>query len=80
MIKPNRHDRGWPKMALLTYTVEMGQSWRFCIEPMGRRDAVWERSGYVELIIWKRFGASNDEGHSHRLTRDKGLTKNCVTP
>jgi hypothetical protein len=54
MIKPNRHDRGWPKVALITYIYETEASWRFCIEPMGWRDAVWERSGYVELIQWKR--------------------------
>ena len=52
-IAPNRHNRGWPKVALLTYITETDQSWRFCIEPMGHRDAIWERSGYVELIQWK---------------------------
>jgi hypothetical protein len=30
------------------------QSWRFCIEPMGYRDVIWERSGYVELIQFKK--------------------------
>jgi len=49
----NRHDRGWPKVSLLTYIVVTDQSWRYCIEPMGYRDAIWERSGYVELIKFK---------------------------
>jgi hypothetical protein len=55
MLLPNRHERGWPRAALISYIVETDQSWRFCIEPMGQRDAVWERSGYVELIQWKRI-------------------------
>jgi hypothetical protein len=54
MIAPNRHNRGWPRVEVKTFTVEMGQSWRFCIEPMGYRDTIWERSGYVELIVWKK--------------------------
>lgn len=58
-LTPNRHNRGWPRVAILTYIVEMEQSWRFCIDPMGWRDAVWERSGYVELIQWKRLKELN---------------------
>jgi hypothetical protein len=52
-LAPNRHDRGWPRVEVITFVVETDQSWRFCIEPMGYRDTVWERSGYVELIVWK---------------------------
>ena len=52
-LTTNRHDRGWPKVSLLTYIVVTDQSWRYCIEPMGYRDAIWERSGYVELIKFK---------------------------
>ena len=51
-LAPNRHNKGWPRFQLLTYVTETEQSWRYCIEPMGYRDAVWERSGYVELIVW----------------------------
>jgi hypothetical protein len=51
----NRHDKGWPKVSLLTYIVVTDQSWRYCIEPVGYRDTVWERSGYVELIRWRRL-------------------------
>jgi hypothetical protein len=53
-LTPDRHDRGWLKVALLTSIVITDQSWRFCIEPTGYRDAVWERSGYVEIIRWRR--------------------------
>jgi hypothetical protein len=49
----NRHDKGWPKVQLLTWVTVTDQTWRYCIEPMGYRDTIWERSGYVELI---RFG------------------------
>jgi hypothetical protein len=55
MLEPNRHDRGWPRFQLLTYVTVTEQSWRYCIEPMGRRDTVWERSGYVELIRFERI-------------------------
>jgi hypothetical protein len=54
-LAPNRHHRGWPQIELLTFIVETDQSWRFCIEPMGYRDAIWERGGYLELIQWKRI-------------------------
>jgi hypothetical protein len=56
-LKPNRHDRGWSKFQLLTYVTVTEQSWRYCIEPMGQRDTVWERSGYVELIRFERLTA-----------------------
>jgi hypothetical protein len=55
LLAPNRHERGWPRVELQLFIVETDQSWRFCIEPMGYRDAVWERSGYVEIIQWKRL-------------------------
>ena len=58
-LTPRRHERGWRKIELQLSIVEMGQSWRFCIEPMGYRDAVWERSGYVELIIWRRLSPTS---------------------
>ena len=51
-LAPNRHARGWPKVALLTWIELTDQTWRYCIEPMGRRDDVWVRRGYVELIQW----------------------------
>jgi hypothetical protein len=56
-LPANRHDRGWPKVQLLTYVTETDQSWRFCIEPMGYRDTIWERSGYVELVVFRRLEA-----------------------
>jgi hypothetical protein len=52
MLETNRHDRGWPRFQLLTWVTVSDQTWRYCIEPMGYRDTVWERSGYVELIRW----------------------------
>lgn len=51
-LRVNRHNKGWPRVQLLTYVVVTDQSWRYCIEPMGRRDTIWERSGYVEVIVW----------------------------
>jgi hypothetical protein len=53
-LQSNRHDRGWPRVSILSYIAITDQSWRYCIEPMGYRDNVWERSGYVELIVWLR--------------------------
>jgi hypothetical protein len=61
MIKNGRHDRGWPKVEVITFIVETDASWRFCIEPMGHRDAIWERSGYVEIIQWKPRRTENKE-------------------
>jgi hypothetical protein len=54
MIKDGRHDRGWPKVQVITFVTKTDVSWRFCIEPMGYRDTVWYRSGYVEIIRWVR--------------------------
>jgi hypothetical protein len=51
----DRHNKGWPRVEVKTFIVETEQSWRYCIEPMGYRDVIWERSGYVELIVWKRL-------------------------
>lgn len=70
ILTPNRHNRGWSKVALLTYIVEMEQSYRFCIDPMGQRDAIWERSGYVELIQWKKLkeSSSSQEIESNEVT------------
>ena len=53
-LTPNRHNRGWPRVQLLTYVTITDASWRYCIEPMGYRDTIWERSGYVELVRWRR--------------------------
>jgi hypothetical protein len=53
-LKPNRHDRGWPKVQVIMFLTVTEQSWRYCIEPMGYRDTVWYRSGYVELICWDK--------------------------
>jgi hypothetical protein len=50
----DRHNRGWPRFQLLTYVTVTDQSWRYCIEPMGYRDTIWGRSGYVELIRWQQ--------------------------
>lgn len=53
-LKPGRHNRGWPRITVLTYIVISDTTWRYCIEPMGTRDSIWERSGYVELIVWRK--------------------------
>lgn len=58
-LTPNRHERGWPKFQLLTFIAQYPSSERFCIEPMGQRDSVWERSGYVELIRWTPYTERN---------------------
>jgi hypothetical protein len=52
-LHEGRHHRGWPRFQLLTWVTVTDQSWRYCIEPMGYRDTIWERSGYVELIRWQ---------------------------
>jgi hypothetical protein len=58
----NRHDRGWPKAQVLTFITVTNQSWRYCIEPMGHRDVVWYRAGYVELVRWINTQHWDDNG------------------
>ena len=67
----NRHDRGWPKFQLLTFVTITDQSWRYCIEPMGYRDTVWERSGYVELIRWTNTYSGPSVGGYSELSEPK---------
>lgn len=55
ILAPNRHNRGWPNVALLTYITETDQSWRYCIEAFGYRDNVFRRASYMEIIQWKKM-------------------------
>jgi hypothetical protein len=61
-LTSNRHNRGWPRVQLLTYVTITDASWRYCIEPMGYRDTIWERSGYVELVRWINTQHWDDNG------------------
>jgi hypothetical protein len=54
MLQDNRHDRGWPRLALLCWTRRSPQTFRFFIEVMGRRDAQDARGGCLEIIQWLR--------------------------
>lgn len=48
----DRHDRGWPKVQLLTWTTKSDQTWRFHIQAMGKRDNWDARGGWLEIIQW----------------------------
>ena len=73
-LPPNRHERGWPKYQLLTFVIQYPCSERFCIEPMGLRDTVWERCGYVELIRFHSYNPAIAERWSmdHETSSSSG--------
>ena len=73
-LPPNRHERGWPKFQLMTFVRQYPSSERFCIEPMGYRDTVWERSGYVELIRFHSYNPAIAERWSmdHEISSSSG--------
>jgi len=52
-----RHERGWPKVTLLTWTTESDQTWRFYIQAMGKRDNWVARGGGLEIIQWVRLNS-----------------------
>jgi hypothetical protein len=54
MIDANRHDRGWPKETVLTWIEITDQSRRLCVLAMGRRDTLFHRGDYMELIQFLR--------------------------
>jgi hypothetical protein len=56
-LKAGRHDRGWPKVTLLTWTTTSDQSWRFSVQTMGKRDNWSARGGWLEIIQWVRLKA-----------------------
>ena len=58
MLAPDRHNRGWTRVALITEIVVTDQSWRFCIEATGWRDATFHRSGYLEIVQFRSASAA----------------------
>jgi hypothetical protein len=52
-IAPDRHNRGWPRVALIMWTSESDQSRRFYVHAMGRREA---GSNRLEVIEFRRRG------------------------
>jgi len=55
-LSPGRHDRGWPKVTLLTWTTRSDQSFRFHVQAMGRRDSWDARGGWMEIVEFLRMG------------------------
>jgi hypothetical protein len=71
MLAPDRHNRGWPRVALITEIVVTDQSWRFCIEATGWRDTTFHRSGYLEIVQFRSAARGSAADIERKNARDQ---------